>query len=97
MFGVKLRGFRCVVGGVVGVSVGGMGVVSSFLVVSGLVMLRGFLMVSRRMLVMLGRFAMMLGSLLGHARSSFFRFSLMQFSSRQGSYGIFAPPPSSSR
>jgi hypothetical protein len=51
MFDVGLRGFPCVVGGMVGVSVGGVGVVSSFLVASGLVMLRGFLMVSRRMLV----------------------------------------------
>jgi hypothetical protein len=71
MFDVRLRGFRCVVRGVVGVPVGGVGVVSSFLVASGLVMLRGFLMVSRRMLVMLGSFTMMLGSLLRHTRSSF--------------------------
>jgi hypothetical protein len=64
MFGVRFRGFRCVVGGVLGVSMGGVGVVSSFLVASGLVMLRGFLVVSRRVLVMLGRFPMMLGRLL---------------------------------
>jgi hypothetical protein len=37
------------------------------------VMLRGFLVVSRRVLVMLGSFTMMLGSLLRHARSSFFQ------------------------
>jgi hypothetical protein len=73
MFDVRLRGFRCVVRGVVGVSVGDVGVVSSFLVVSGLVMLRGFLVVSRCVLVMLGRFPMMLGSLLRHVRSSFFQ------------------------
>jgi hypothetical protein len=65
MFDVRLRGFRCVVRGVVGVSVRDVGVVSSLLVVSGVVMLRGFLMVSRRMLVMLS-------SLLRHDRSSFF-------------------------
>jgi hypothetical protein len=48
------------------VSVGGVRVMRGFFVSTGVVMFRGFLVMACRMFVMLRRFPMMLGCLLGH-------------------------------
>ena len=53
MLDMVLRGFMCVVRRMDSMGMGGVGVMSDFLVMAGCVMLGGFLMVMRRVLVML--------------------------------------------
>ena len=64
VFDVELGRFGCVMSGVVGVSVGRVGMVSGCLMVARFVMPGGFTMVGRRALVVLGGFEVMLCCLL---------------------------------
>src|ERR1019366_2486838 len=66
LVGVRLGGFVGEMRGVEMVSVGGVRVMRGFFVRTGVVMFRGFLVMACRMFVMLRRFPMMLGCLLGH-------------------------------
>jgi hypothetical protein len=69
MLGVRLGGFRGMVRGVMKMPLGGVRVVRGRLVVSGFVVLCGFFMVTRRVLVVLGGLLMVLCCLLGHKSS----------------------------
>jgi len=64
VFDMELGRFGCVMGGVVGVSVGCVRMVSGCLMVACFVMPGGFTMVGRRVLVVLGGFEVMLCCLL---------------------------------
>ena len=66
LFGVCLGGFAGVMRCEQKVGVGGVRVMRGFFVSTGLVMFRGFLVMACRVFVMLRRFPMMLGCLLGH-------------------------------
>ena len=68
-FHVSLSGLRAVVGGVVGMSVGHVGVVSRLLVVAGGMVFRGFPVVLGRVLVMLRRLSVVLSRFLGHGKT----------------------------
>jgi hypothetical protein len=61
-FGVVTAGFRMMLFGVAGVAMRGVGVMRCLFVVASFVMLGGFAMMLRRVLVMLGSLVMMLNA-----------------------------------
>jgi hypothetical protein len=60
MLGVVTAGFGVMLFGMAGVAVGGVGVVRRLFVIAGVMMLGGFAMMLRRMLVMFGGLVMVL-------------------------------------
>jgi hypothetical protein len=68
-FHVPLCGLSAVVRGVVGMSMGHVGVVSRLLVVAGGMMFRGFPVVLGCVLVMLRRLSVVLSRFLGHGKT----------------------------